>query len=161
VKKRGEIIKKRKHYVNNKDLLVELKKYKDTKHITEELGGMIFEIAKNFASKGSYSGYTWKEDMISEAVLTCLRYMHNFDAKKYKYPNPFAYFTTIIYHSFLNYIKKQKKHSEIKDICYKKIQLLEEDKYGDYYLIKAIDYQILRSLDKVKKKKGVSKKKEK
>jgi len=118
---------------------------------------MIFEIAKNFASKGSYSGYTWKEDMISESVLTCLKYMHNFDPNKQKYPNPFAYFTTIIYHSFLNYIKKQKKHSEIKDICYKKINLLEEDNYGDYYLIKAIDYQILRSLDRVKKK-GVIKK---
>lgn len=137
----------------------EIIKYKKTKHISEELGTMIFSIAKNFATKGSYSGYTWKEDMISEAVLTCLKYMHNFDPKKYKYPNPFAYFTTIIYHSFLNYIKKQKKHSEIKDICYKKIQLLEEVNYGDYYLIKAIDYQVLRSLDKVKK--GVNKKKEK
>jgi len=157
VKKRGEIIKKRKHYVNNKDLLVEMINYRETNHITEELGRMIFEIAKNFASKGSYSGYTWKEDMISESVLTCLKYMHNFDPNKQKYPNPFAYFTTIIYHSFLNYIKKQKKHSEIKDICYKKINLLEEDNYGDYYLIKAIDYQILRSLDRVKKK-GVIKK---
>ena len=160
MKKRGEVIKKRTHYVSNKDLLPEMVNYRETKHITDELGEMIFKIAKNFASKGSYSGYTWKEDMISEAVLTCLKYMHNFDASKYKYPNPFAYFTTIIYHSFLNYIKKQNKHSKIKDICYKRIYLLEEDNYNDYYLIKAINYQVLRSLDKPKKK-GVSKKKEK
>lgn len=161
MKERGEIIRKKKHYVNNKDLLEEVIKYRETKHITEELGRMIFEISKNFASKGSYSGYTWKEDMISEAVLTCLKYMHNFDPNKQKYPNPFAYFTTIIYHSFLNYIKKQKKHSEIKDVCYKQIHLLEEDNYSDYYLVKAINYQVLRSLDKPKKKKGVIKKKEK
>jgi len=29
VKKRGEIIKKRKHYVNNKDLLVEMINYRE------------------------------------------------------------------------------------------------------------------------------------
>lgn len=122
---------------------------------------MIFKIAKNYASKGNFSGYTWKEDMRSEAVLTCLKYMHNFDPNKQKYPNPFAYFTTIIYHSFLNYIKKQKKHSEIKDICYKKIDLLSDDRnddYNNYYLIKAINYELLRKLDKPKKK-GVIKEK--
>ena len=155
-----KIIKKRKFYVKNKDLLIEIIKYKKTGIISEELGEMIFKIAKNYATKGNFSGYTYIQDMISEAVLTCLKYMHNFNPNKYKYPNPFAYFTTIIYHSFLNYIRKQKKHSEIKDICYKRIDLLEEDKYNDYYLIKAINYQVLRSLDKPKKKKGVNKKKE-
>ena len=151
MKKRGEIIKKKEHYVDKKELLFEMAKYKETGVASEELGEMINAIATNFASKGSYSGYTWKDDMIQDAVLTCLKYMHNFDAEKYKYPNPFGYFTTIVCHSFLNYIKKQKKHSEIKDICYKKISLLE-DNYNDYYLIKAIDYQVLRSLDKPKKK---------
>ena len=144
--------------MTNKQLLPEIINYKKTGVISEELGTMIFEIAKNFATKGNFSGYTYKQDMISESVLTVLKYMHNFDPNKSKNPNCFAYFTTIIYHSFLNYIKKQKKHSKIKDICYKKISLLEEDNYSDYYLIKAINYQVLRSLDKPKKKKGVKKK---
>ena len=152
------MIKKRKHYVKNKDLLPEIIEYKKTGNISEYLGEMIFTIAKNYASKGSFSGYTWKEDMISEAVLTVIKYMHNFDPKKQKYPNPFAYFTTIIHNAFINYIRKQKKHSKIKDICYKQIHLLENDNYSDYYLVKAINYQSLRSLDKPKKKKGVKKK---
>lgn len=150
------MIKKRKHYVTNKDLLLEIQEYKKTGIVSEELGEMILSIAKNYATKGSFSGYTWKEDMISESVLTIIKYIHNFDPEKSK--NCFAYFTTIIYHSFLNYIKKQKKHSEIKDKCYKQLHLLEEDNYNDYYLIKAINYQVLRNLDKPKKK-GVIKKK--
>ena len=124
--------------------------YKETGVISEELGRMIWYIAKNYSKKGSFSGYTWREDMISEAILTCLKYMHNFDPTKQKYPNPFAYFTTIVHNAFVNYIRKQKKHSEIKDICYKRYQLF--DSIGKKYHVetKAIDYQLLRKYDRKK-----------
>lgn len=125
------MIKKRKHYVTNKDLVIEIMKYKETcrwdengKYIQgsgvvhEKLGLMIMTIAKNFATKPNFSGYTWKNDMVGDAILTCIKYIHNFKLDGPRPPNPFAYITTICYNSFINYIKKQKNHSKIKDLCY-------------------------------------------
>ena len=133
----------KKYYVKNGDLLPEIIGYRDTGHISEELGTMILAIATNYSNKGSFYNYTWKDDMIMEAVLTCLKYMHNFDPKKQKYPNPFAYFTTICHNAFINFIRKQKKHSAIKDVCYKNHQNLhEETKF--FWAIKGIDYQKLK-----------------
>lgn len=147
--------KKERYYIRNKDLLPEIKKYKKTGIIGEKLALMIWKIAINYSNRGNFSGYTWKEDMVSEAVTVCLQYMHNFDPKKQKRPNPFSYFTTVIHNAFVNFIKKQKKHSEIKDICYKKYHLMEEENKFYHYAIKGIDYQVMRrgAVDKKKKKK--------
>ena len=140
------------YYVKNKDLLAELTIYREENIMTDNLGMMIKQIATNYSNKGNFASYTWREDIISEAVLTCLRYMHNFDPNKMAKPNPFAYFTTVIHNAFINYIRKQNKHSEIKDVCYKKAHILDEDNF--HFTPKAIDYRDLRKYDKpVKRKK--------
>jgi len=129
------------HYVKNKDLLVEIDKYKTTGKISEELGRMITAIASNYSDKGSFSGYSWKRDMICDAVFTCVKYIHNFDPDKQKHPNPFAYITTICHNAFVNYIRKQNKHSKIKDICYNRVSVLIEN---DSYMEKGINYENLK-----------------
>ena len=147
------MIKKRTHYIKNKDLLLEIKKYIETcrwdengKYIEgsgivhEELGRMIITIAKNFSTKPNFSGYTWKNDMVGEAVLTCVKYIHNFKVNTDRPPNPFAYITTICYNSFVNYIKKQKNHSIIKDTLYNnsyKINVMDLSEKG-------INYELLK-----------------
>lgn len=144
-----------KYYVTNKELLPYIYLYRRTieydekneyiegsGELHEELGRMILKIATNYANKGSFSGYTWKDDMIAEAVFTCIKYLHNFDPMRQKRPNPFAYITTVIHNSFLNYIRKQKKHSEIKDICYKNQHVLDEE---NHFSNKAINYELLRN----------------
>lgn len=136
---------KSKYYVRNEDLLPHIYKYRETGVVSEELGKMLLMIADNFANKGSFRGYTWIEDMKQEAVFTCVRYIHNFNPMKYKRPNPFTYFTTIIQRSFLNYIRKQKKHSKIKDHCYNNYHLFNEtsDECA-FEKTKGIDYTILK-----------------
>jgi K+-transporting ATPase A subunit len=130
------------YYVTNDDMIAEIERYQESKNISNELGKMFLFIASNFANKGNFSGYTWKEDMIGEAVYTCVRYVHNFDLSKYNNPNPFAYFTQICYHSFISYIKKQKKYSQIKDICFNNADYLMDD--DDQCLNKAINYETLK-----------------
>lgn len=126
-------------YIKNKDLIPELAKCKELGKVTEELGSMFYLIAKNLSSKGNWSGYTYKDDMIQEAVFTCVKYIKNFDINKSN--NPFAYITQICSNAFKAYVKKQKKHSDIKDTCYKEIESLEEQK--NIWLSKAIDYTVL------------------
>jgi DNA-directed RNA polymerase specialized sigma24 family protein len=105
-------------YVNNNELLIEVRKYKESGKMSERLGEMILMIARNYATKGSYAGYTWVEDFIAEAALTCVRYLKSFDENKYAEPNPFAYITTICRNAFIAYIRDQKKHSGIKNDLY-------------------------------------------
>jgi hypothetical protein len=126
------------YYITNEDMIDEIKKYHESKSISDKLGGMFIHIATNFANKSNFAGYTWKEDMIGEAVYTCVRYVHNFDIDKCKDSNPFAYFTQICYHSFINYIKKQKKHSKIKDRCYNLSNIIMENNENT-----TIDYEDL------------------
>jgi DNA-directed RNA polymerase specialized sigma24 family protein len=144
------------NYINNESLLKEIKSFSETGIQSEELGRMLLLLAKRYSDRGSFSGYSWKDDMICEAVLTCLKYMHNFDVN-IDSPNPFAYFSRIIHNSFLNYISKQKKHSQIKDICYKNIDFITPDPNSDddrnYFDICGIDYQTIRGNKKKKKRK--------
>lgn len=145
------------NYINNKNLLDEIKTFKEDKVQTEELGRMFLLLAKRYSDRGSFSGYSWKDDMICEAVLTCLKYMHNFNTS-IDNPNPFAYFSRIIHNSFLNYISRQKKHSRIKDICYKNLDFITPDSNTDndwkHFEVNGIDYQLIRGN---KKKKRVKK----
>lgn len=138
------------NYLDNEEILKEITDYKKSGKMvegkfiegrpSERLGEMIQLIAQNYSSKGSFASYTWREDMVSDAVYVCLKYMHNFREKEGEKPNPFAYLTTIIYRAFLNYIKKQKKHSEIKDICYKRVDMLDDENF----ISKGINYELLR-----------------
>jgi DNA-directed RNA polymerase specialized sigma24 family protein len=144
------------NYVDNDKLLKEIVKFKETGEKSEELGKMFLLLATRYSEKGSFSGYTWKDDMIGEAVYTCLRYMHNFKVDKDK-ANPFAYFSKVVHNSFLNFIQKQKTHSNIKDICYKNLDILTQDFSGtsdmEYFNVFGIDYQPIRGKKKKKRKK--------
>lgn len=142
------------NYIDNNILLEEIKIYIETGVRTEKLGELFLLLATRYSEKGSFFGYTYKEDMICEAVLTCIKYMHNFDLEK---SNPFAYFSRIIHNSFLSYISKQKKHSKIKDICYKNLDFIIPDSNIDneysFFEVSGINYQPIRGNKKKKKRK--------
>lgn len=134
-------------YLTQEDLESELTKYKksctfDDKtgkivkrgKVNDALGKMIMDITKGLASKGNWNGYTWKEDMIGEGILIILKYMHNFTEGK----NPHAYLSMIAKNAFIQYIQRQKKHSNIKDKLYQFNVMCElEEKDND----KSINYE--------------------
>jgi DNA-directed RNA polymerase specialized sigma24 family protein len=118
-----------KHYVDNKKLFAVMVKYKtayDTykkaqkkstrklksPKIPEYIGECLLMIANRLSNKPNFASYTFREDMISDAIENCILYMHNFDPKKSQ--NPFAYFTQIIHYAFIRRIEREKKHSYTK-----------------------------------------------
>lgn len=111
------------NYVNNKSLLEALIQYRNdckdaeesgdpTPKIPEYIGECIFLIATRLATKPNFSGYSYKDDMISDGIENCIQYIHNFDPDKSS--NPFAYFTQIIWYAFLRRIQKEKKQMYIR-----------------------------------------------
>ena len=115
--------RKTRNYVNNADLLAALIAYqKDCREaedageerprVPDYIGTCIYQIATRLATKPNFSGYSYKEDMISDGIENCLLYINNFNPEKSQ--NPFAYFTQIIWYAFLRRIQKEKKQMYIR-----------------------------------------------
>jgi hypothetical protein len=84
--------------------------------LTPELVRMIMELVSRFATSYRWRGYTWIEDMQSEAVLSLCRVSLKFNLEKAgEYPNPFGYYTQIVKRVFLTYVDKEKKQGRIRD----------------------------------------------
>jgi len=111
------------HYVNNGALLAALIQYqrdvraakkakKMPPPLTDDIGICFLMIAEHLSRKPNFISYTFREEMISDAVENCVQYVGNFSPAKSK--NPFAYFTQIIYYAFLRRIHKEKKQLYVK-----------------------------------------------
>jgi len=130
------------NYVDPVELLEEVKNYRSTGVCSNRLGKLLLLMATNFASKGNWSGYTWKQDMISEAVLTCVKYLQNFNPEKSS--NAFSYVTQILGNAFKLTIINEKKHIHIKNICHQATMLtpfMEESSYSE----KSLDYASIQN----------------
>ena len=113
----------KRNYVNNRDFLDALIQYKkdcseaeeagdELPRVPDYIGTCIYQIATRLATKPNFSGYTYKEDMISDGIENCLLYIRNFNPEKSQ--NPFAYFTQIIWYAFLRRIHKEKRQMYIR-----------------------------------------------
>lgn len=111
------------HYVNNKEFYEAIKAYKlsveeseasgkPKPKITKYLGECLLKIATRYSYKPNFINYTYREDMVLDAVENCILYFEKFDPNKTN--NPFAYYTQIIHYAFLRRIAKEKKQSSIK-----------------------------------------------
>jgi hypothetical protein len=115
--------KRSEHYVNNKEFLAALIKYREDieiakiqgkpkPRITNYLGECFLKIATHLSYKPNFVNYMFKDDMICDGIENCVQYIHNFNPEKSQ--NPFAYFTQIIHYAFLRRIQKEKKQLDIK-----------------------------------------------
>lgn len=116
----------KKGYVNNKELQEEFLKYYAVKQkwiadgnpghppLTDKIGKAIMDIAVRRTYSRNFISYTqhWKEEMISDAIETCVRYVHNYNPEKYN--NPFAYITQMVTNAILSRIKLEKTHTYLK-----------------------------------------------
>jgi hypothetical protein len=103
--------------------------------LNDYLGSCFLQIALHLSRKPCFVGYTFREEMMSDAVENCVQYASNFNPLKSK--NPFAYFTQIIYYAFLRRIAKEKKQTFIKnkiimEMPYDAFELQAHDEDGSY-----------------------------
>jgi len=121
------------HYVNNKEfyaLLVDFKEQcalaeeagQPAPRIPETIGKCFLMIATKLSNRGNFVGYTYKEEMVCDALENCVIAVHSFNPEKST--NPFAYFTRIIWYAFLRRIEKEKKQTYVK---YKSLEQLVLD----------------------------------
>ena len=120
--------KKSIHYVNNADFsnaVVEyverVEKAKQNKttipKVPDYVAQCFLRIAEGLSHKGNFIRYTYREEMVMDAVENCLKAISNYNleaATRTGKPNAFAYFTQITWYAFLRRITKEKKQQDIK-----------------------------------------------
>ena len=125
------------HYIDNEKLTTELSEWKEKvvqlakdkkcriseldelPQVNNYIGKAILDIAKHYATKHNFSGYSYKDEMISDGVLQTLKMIKNFDGTKMmrngQKASAFNYISLIIFQSFLRRIEKEKHQQQIKN----------------------------------------------
>lgn len=102
------------YYLNNRDLLPEVKKSKELGRMTDTLAQMLMLLCANYARKGNFVNYSYNEDMQAYAMMMLVRTWNSFNPDKGS--NPFAFFTQCIKHSFIQFLKVERKQRDIKNV---------------------------------------------
>tara|TARA_Y100000389_G_scaffold198938_1_gene236381 strand:+ start:348 stop:932 length:585 start_codon:yes stop_codon:yes gene_type:complete len=116
------------HYVNNAQFsqavvdyvghLEECRKDEITlPKVPDYIAQCFLRIAEGLSHKANFIRYTYREEMVMDAVENCLKAISNYNleaATRTGKPNAFAYFTQITWFAFLRRITKEKKQQEIK-----------------------------------------------
>lgn len=157
--------KNSKHYVDNPTLFAEMIKYKTACELAKRegkpkprvpntIGAAILQIANRLATKHNFARYTYRDEMISDGIENCIRYIDNFDPEKTN--NPFAYFTQILFFAYVRRIKTEKKESNKKHKLLESMNIMNPEFDMDDHINPEISRSVEefdRMLDKKKKKK--------
>lgn len=115
--------KAKEHYVDNKKFFKVLVEHRRAcrkakreglppPRLPEFVGECFLKIAEKRSHEFNFLSYTFRDEMILDAVENCVMYAHNFNPNKSK--NPFAYFSQIVWYAFIRRIQKEKKQLYVK-----------------------------------------------
>lgn len=116
------------HYVNNADFSQAVVDYVKTVQeakknnsqlpiVPDYIASCFLRIAEGLSHKSNFIRYTYREEMVMDAVENCLKAIENYNleaATRTGKPNAFAYFTQITWYAFLRRIAKEKKQQDVK-----------------------------------------------
>ncbi len=118
-----------KHYLNNKEFSQAVVDYVNDCNTAKEnslavpivpdyIATSFMAIANKLSNRSNFARYTYRDEMVMDAVENCLRAINNY---KYDYttrtglPNAFSYFTQICFYAFIRRIQKENKQVDIKN----------------------------------------------
>ena len=120
--------KEKQYYVNNKEFSQSVVDYVTSCNearsknesepiITRYIGECFMNICERLSRRSNFISYTFREEMVMDAVENCIKAIMNYDINKATrtgLPNAFSYFTQISWFAFLRRIAKEKKQQDIK-----------------------------------------------
>jgi len=116
------------HYVNKAQFSQAVVEYVTELNVARDKGETLpkvpdyiaqcfLKICEGLSHKSNFVRYTYREEMVMDAVENCLKAIENYNleaATRTGKPNAFAYFTQISWFAFLRRIEKEKKQQDIK-----------------------------------------------
>ena len=83
--------------------------------MTNELAMMFMKLVERYGHRGNWRGYTYIDEMKSQALLQLSQIGLQFDESRSETPNPFAYYTAAITNSFTRVLNIEKRNQNIRD----------------------------------------------
>jgi hypothetical protein len=93
--------------------------------MTPKLAHMFVKLCERYATRSNWRGYTYNDEMRSQALLQLSQIGLQFDESKSQ--NPFAYYTAAITNSFTRVLNIEKRNQNIRD------DILEMNNYNPSY----------------------------
>lgn len=111
------------HYVDNEELYAHMVKYceerdkalaegREKPPVDDFIGECIMKIATHLSFRPNFINYSYRQEMINDAIDNCLTYIDSFDPKKSK--SAFSYITQICWCAFIRRLKLEKKQNLIR-----------------------------------------------
>lgn len=117
--------------------------------IPNDIAEGIMLICENLSHLRNFINYTYRDDMVMDAVENCLRAIHSFDPNAYTKsgkPNAFAYFTRTAWFAMVRRIQRENKEVKIKDEILNKSLPLDflagDDEMVSNYIENAIGFNM-------------------
>jgi hypothetical protein len=86
---------------------------KDHGKMTPKLAHMFIKLCERYATRSNWRGYTYNDEMRSQALLQLSQIGLQFDESKSQ--NPFAYYTAAITNSFTRVLNIEKRNQNLRD----------------------------------------------
>lgn len=95
------------HFLNNKEFYADMVAWKKSgiEKMPDNVARKIMLVCDQLATSSRFNGYTWLEEMKSDAILICVKFAKNFDPERFD--NPFAYFTRLCWNAFIRRITQE------------------------------------------------------
>lgn len=167
------------HYVDNKLFSQSVVDYvntvnsahaegKDTPTVPEYIARCFLRIAEGLSHRPNFIRYTYREEMVMDAVENCLKAVKNYDIStktRTGTPNAFSYFTQICFYAFLRRIQKEKKQFDVKmkyieEAGFEEFMNLSDDG-SDNHIEQSFVDELRERIDRVKESDSVIKRYEK
>jgi DNA-directed RNA polymerase specialized sigma24 family protein len=96
----------------NKEILEARESGKEDPQIPNYIAESILKICHRLSFRPNFINYSYREDMVGDALENCIKTAKNFNPAKSI--NPFSFVTTIAFNAFLRRIETEKKQSYVK-----------------------------------------------
>lgn len=117
--------------IANKILYNEVKWCKDNDNqMSEFLATLLHELVSAYAEQERFRGYSFKEDMISDAMTTICRTWHMVNLDKLDYRRTYAYYTVCI-NGFAPFLNREARQRNIK----KELEIENASKDTSYEMV--------------------------
>tara|TARA_R110000803_G_scaffold63269_1_gene123882 strand:- start:1618 stop:2193 length:576 start_codon:yes stop_codon:yes gene_type:complete len=158
--------KNKAHYINNKEFSLAVVEYvktvtvareknKPTPIVTDYIARCFIKISEGLSHRPNFVRYTYREEMVMDAVENCLRAINNYNidtATRTGNPNAFSYFTQICFYAFIRRITKEKKQQEIK---YRFIEKMGIEDFVEMGMDNAVAQETQNYVDTLRQRIGV------
>lgn len=113
------------NYVDNKRLYDEIVLWRnacavapkdDPPEMPAYIGEAFTMMAERISGLPQFSAYSFRDELVADAVFTCLKYLHSFNPEYGS--NPFSYFTRTIYNAFSRKVGNEYEHIYVRDSLY-------------------------------------------